>query len=815
MQYVLNKKLNETFTINFIGNPVLLSGDTTLSLKNPESIYGLTKITDISYITDGIINNKQYLKIFLKYKNNNSNIPCDNCWSDPINIKDITTNNPLNLNPNDPFDFEITFYRIDDNNNNPSNIYINSVTINGNYKFNESESIAIIDNNNNQIILKPKDIYKVFSINDYEIIERGNIGNTDIKFRVTQNNGRFYSDWEPLTKENISTFRFNELRFAQIEYLITQINQDSSPTIIYDIVLKGDFQNVSANYLKINRYGLREDCLTNYYNNTSGNTLSCGLGPNNDNNLPSTNTNNSINNYGLKMDYLTQNMSCYIYSTTTNELNLENNSKDNQEGMWNPYETTKITDLANKIANDINSIFAWDIDYHLTDPDENGTDMSLHEYQLYNIVDVKSIKILVPDNKFPDNTITMNKFTLDLMDTFEIHILKDEFKSKFGIERRPGENDILYFCDLNRLYRVKHAQVFREIMNAGIYWKVILEKYEQKANIRNLSIESKDKIEKLTKNTTIDELFGKENKEERDKIANKEQTKPITNETTRHTIYKDVIINDTHLYNGNIDFASYYYDFSKVIGKKAITYRITDKILNVPDNRTFISWFNFNNEFDEDNPITYKKSYQYYHIDNKKNFNLLNNYDELNKLGYRYWYNKNKIIFQINETYFMMDVELKTNIWYGLVIILNQRQEKITMEIYKRPGDYNIKMVNPDTFELATVLSNNTTGYTYLINNGFKPIDNQEIHNIGTTFKLLHTFESSISLFDFDIDQNIEIIGSDIKYTNLRIFNDIIPKEKINNILNQNIIVDENKLILADNANRKLYADNFPKNKWD
>jgi hypothetical protein len=162
-----------------------------------------------------------------------------------------------------------------------------------------------------------------------------------------------------------------------------------------------------------------------------------------------------------------------------------------------------------------------------------------------------------------------------------------------------------------------------------------------------------------------------------------------------------------------------------------------------------------------------------------------------------------------------MDVNLKTNIWYGLVIILNQRQEKISMYIYKRPGEYNIKMVNPDSYELATVLSTNTTGYTYLVNAGFKPIDNQEIHNNSTIFEQVHSFESSISLFDYDHNNDIEIIGSDIKYTNLRIFNDIIPFENINNILNQNIIVDENKLILSDNANRRLYADNFPKNKWD
>ena len=146
---------------------------------------------------------------------------------------------------------------------------------------------------------------------------------------------------------------------------------------------------------------------------------------------------------------------------------------------------------------------------------------------------------------------------------------------------------------MNRLYRVKHAQVFREIMYTGTFWKVILEKYEQKSSIRYLSKESESKIDKLTKNTTMDEMFGKEVTEDTDKVANKNQTKPITNEVTRHTIFKDVVINNESLFNGNIDFSKYHYDFRRAPGKKAVTYQINDNILEKSDNRSFISWFNF------------------------------------------------------------------------------------------------------------------------------------------------------------------------------------------------------------------------------
>jgi hypothetical protein len=836
MDYVLSKKYNETFTINFIGTEKLTysTGETSenrLHLTIDEPITGVNKISGITYRVDGVIDDTQYLKLYFKFKNAGPNdlIPCDACWSNMLPIEMLSG---LTLNPNQPFDFELFVYRVDDpiDNNPPTDIWISNIVISGFYSIDKTDSIIDITNDNNQIILEPADIYKVFSASDFQVISFGNTGNVDIKFRVTYDNGRSYTDWENLTKSNISTHRFNELRFAKMQYLITQIYESDIPTRIYDIILIGDFQNVSANYLKTNRYGLREDCLTSLYNGSGSGTgvdFSCGYPVySTSTSLTSSSSSNSPG-YDLKMNFYTQGLSCYIHTTTTNEINIENQS--NSDEMWNPYETNKITELYNKLANDVSNIFSWKVDYHLTDPDENGTDMVFHEYQLYNIINIKNIRVLVPDNKFPDNTVKMNKFNLDLFDTFEIHILKDEFKNHFGIDNRPAENDIIFFCELNRLYYVKHAQVFREIMNTGIYWRVILGKYEQKANIRNLSEESKIKLDKLTKNTTLDELFGAEESDEQEKIANKEQTKPITHELMRNTIYKDVIIAREKLYNGNIDFAQYYYNFKDVAGKRVIIYKKTDQNLKDSDNRSFIMWFNFNNSFSSSESYynTYdvpsKDSTISYSINAKKNFNFLNNFDESINEGYRIWYHKDKIYYQLNENYYALDVDIKTNIWYGLVINHEQRNNKLDMYLYTRPGGYDIKMINPSSYELATVNYLDTTGITYLTTIGFKPIDNIEIHSISTDFVKLYEksypategAEIGYAYSDsFTHEKEIEIIGSNIKYTNLRIFKDVIPVNSINDILNQSIIIDEHKLILSDNANRRLYTDNQPTKRW-
>jgi hypothetical protein len=270
----------------------------------------------------------------------------------------------------------------------------------------------------------------------------------------------------------------------------------------------------------------------------------------------------------------------------------------------------------------------------------------------------------------------MNAFSLDLFDTFEVHILKDEFKRVFGIDRRPNEKDILFFCVINRLFYIKHAQIFRDIMNAGFYYKIILEKYEQKANIRNVSEESKALLESLTKNTTMDELMGVEVKKEEDKIANLDQQKPFTFDATRYIVDNKVIRVKESIFNGNVDFAKGYYNFKDIIGKTAITYKKTDNNINVSSNRTFITWFNFNNAWNEERPN--KKSWEKYDINQTSNFWILNNFDETTNKGYRIWYHKKNINLQINDKYYsIQNLNLLTNIWYGLIIIMDQRQKSL------------------------------------------------------------------------------------------------------------------------------------------
>jgi hypothetical protein len=63
-------------------------------------------------------------------------------------------------------------------------------------------------------------IYKVFRIDDIEIISGSGIDGAVLKYRFSQDNSRTWSQWEFLTKENISTKRITPTRFFQIEYSV-------------------------------------------------------------------------------------------------------------------------------------------------------------------------------------------------------------------------------------------------------------------------------------------------------------------------------------------------------------------------------------------------------------------------------------------------------------------------------------------------------------------------------------------------------------------------------------------------------------------
>jgi len=692
-----------------------------------------------SYVASGILDSR-YLETQYRVSRNGNN------WTNWLELTPQITNFP----PFDPLDqmyIDIKFIRMGTKQD--GEIRLISFELNGKLLQDTSNENIIIQSGKQGIIKSPF-IFKVFSITDIEIISPNNLTNVDFLYRFSQDNSRNWTNWEPLTKENISTVRINPIRFFQVEYLI--INNSNSQVKIQDINLIGDFQNVTQDYAKTNLYGIR-DCCQSYLLGTSNGVLDA-------------NGNLIANTTGVL-----DGQSC----TTGNILKPLTN--DDKSKLYNPYQQTAAMNLLNRLSNDSIEVFGWRVKYFVTDPDGKGIDYSLHEFQLYNIVCEEEIKVAVENNQFPDNQIVMNQFDLTLFDSFEVHITKESFKTAFGVQRRPSKEDLLYFCDINRMFIVDHAQQFRNFNNAAIYYKVVLKKYNKAANVIAGNTQIEDRIKELTKNTTIDELFGVENRQDKEAIANKPQLQTLSRDPIRleykAEIVKDLIENSTTIVSKqHYDFSNLLYNGFQVATQSvtAVTYKSIDSRIKVSDNIGFFIWFNLNN----------------YVLD--ETYNFLTNYDSVNNLGWKTNLSNDNIVLHINSDTYTFSftgstystTDLYENVWYCYVLNVDQRNRKLNQWIYKRNVDV-------DSEDDAKFLPSTKLEKVYYDSQTFTPVD-FELVGIDT-----------------------KIYASDIKATNIRLFSEIIPVAEHNKILNQYIIADDSKyLVFADNANTKITLPNYP-----
>lgn len=659
-----------------------------------------------------------------------------NAWTEWLPLSEEINNFPP-FDPKDPMYFEVKWERA--GTNTAGVIKLTDYLLTGQIatdKF-DGESPIKMTAAHNLMVIKPPFIFKVFSIDDIEVISEGDISKLDIKYRFSQDYGRTVSNWEPLTKANISSVKISPIRFFQIEYQITYTG--TSNATILDINLIGDFQNVTLDSQKTNVYGIRENC----------NCLKLGLI-----NDPSTATSQDSNLSSANTGIISAS-NCNL-----SEINKPL-SPDDIKLLFKPYQQNQAINFLNKISNDSTELFGHEVVYFLTDPDKKGIDYTFHEYQLFNYVCSDLIKVSVENNNFPDNQITFNQFDLSLFESFEVHIPKDSFKSKFGVEKRPSKEDFLWFCELNRMYQVDHAQQFRNFNNSAVYWKIMLKKYVQKSNIIGVNQTITDKVKELTKNTTIDELFGVENMLDKKDVANKEQFRPLTQDKLRVDINVD--INKELIMNSTTIVSKSNYDLSMTdYESDAIIYRNFRNYFQVSDNFSFFLWFNINNYTVNDT------------------YNFINYYDSSLMKGFKVNLSNDKTTFTLNSATYSMtmvgtngDEAISESVWYAYLVNVDQRQRKISQYIYKRNTDKESDAESLSSTQLLKLYSNTL----------------------------------DITPVEFELESNVKmkITASDMKVTNIRLFNDVIPESEQSKQLNQYIIGEDYKnLIFADNANKRL-----------
>jgi hypothetical protein len=614
-----------------------------------------------------------------------------------------------------------------------------------------SDGTATIDPGNTTII-KPPYVYKVFKITDLEIISSDPSSDYEIEWRFTQDSTRTWSRWEPFTKENVTTKRINPIRFFEVEYKVTNVS--GSTIRINDINLIGDYQNVSLDSQKTNLFGIRE-CCQSFLLANSANSSNAG----------------AVDENGVFI----ANTSGYLDGQTCPDDSVFNPmTAEEKATLFNPYQQTQAVNLLNKLSNDATEVFGHKTQYFVTDPDTKGIDYTLHEYGTFNIVCEGEMKVSVDNNQFPDNQITMNQFDLMMFDSFEVHITKDQFKALFGVQRRPSKEDLVYFCDLNRLFIVDHAQQHRNFNNYAVYYKVVLKKYNKSANVLSDNTTIEDRINQLTKNSTIDELFGVENEEDKKAVANKDQQQPLTKDPIRVELSDVVGINEIIIRelieNSSTVISKQHYDFGMALNlgvelgvSNIVNYKNLSPVIRKGDNIGYFMWFNLNNYIPGENT------------------NLFNYYDRVNSLGWSSNLDGDVITVQLNSDSYEWSLPgtLSEDVWYCYLVNIDQRQRTMEQFIYKRD-------VDDDEEDQAKYLGSTKLRKVYYDSMDIVPVE-YELENVTAN-----------------------IIVSDIKATNIRLFNDVIPEDQHNILLNQYKVGEESKyLIFADNASMRLTLPNY------
>jgi hypothetical protein len=257
----------------------------------------------------------------------------------------------------------------------------------------------------------------------------------------------------------------------------------------------------------------------------------------------------------------------------------------------------------------VNNIFGFEVNYYSVQPQARGRDVSLREYTIFDVVDEKCVKVMVPGNQFPDNKINFDPFGLQFEEPFEIHIDKRYFEQNFGNGSQPRKRDIIYFPLTNRIYEINSMYLFRDFMYSPVYFKIELKKYQPKSNTYFQDPAYKEELEGIS--LTTESLFGEEISAEEKKIAKPQQygtINTLTQDPVRSYIYKDLAIVGYDLNNNWTIVFNHYYDLSSAFNyvpefttevgnhRNAIRYKEFPK-LSSGEELSYTCWFSMKNVY--------------------------------------------------------------------------------------------------------------------------------------------------------------------------------------------------------------------------
>jgi hypothetical protein len=262
---------------------------------------------------------------------------------------------------------------------------------------------------------------------------------------------------------------------------------------------------------------------------------------------------------------------------------------------FRPYQVNPLVVLYKELSFTINQLFGIDVMYARAVPMAIGKDIVLNEWNLYDVDEPKCIKVVVPNNEFPDSKLMFNPMGIDFEMPFEVHITKNYFEELFGVGTAPQKRDIVYMPLENRVYEVDSSYLYKDLMRTEIYWKVSLTKYQPKAN-RKETQNLREEFDVLT--TSYQEEFQEELDLLEIKTTDPQQFDPKIGskdyDPTRQSIADKLVIAQSKVNNYSLLLSESQYDLRSIFTGtgdiEAVKYRANVDLPSSSE-RSFSCWF--------------------------------------------------------------------------------------------------------------------------------------------------------------------------------------------------------------------------------
>ena len=437
----------------------------------------------------------------------------------------------------------------------------------------------------------------------------------------------------------------------------------------------------------------------------------------------------------------------------------------NSSNLFKPYSVDRASKVYKEIVGLVSDIFGHESNYFRTEPDSRTEDVILMEYSLHNVVANDTIKILVPDNEFPEESaLTYDIFGMGLGE-FEVHISAAKFEEVFGFGKKPRSKDFMYIGIINKMYEISSVALADEFNKENSYWKVMLKKYQDRSSVIKGDYDAA--ADSLV--TGIDEVFGLKQKEEQEKVSNPRQFQTITTsyrDGIRTFFNKGVSIVDYDLKNRWSVVSKNYYKLPKPVSGEiplAIEYGVKSECKSGGDFAMSL-WFS-----------------PQFASDSTDDFFLFG--DGVIDGGLQTYISNTQFKIDVNGFNFSYThgIALDKNKWYAVVMNFNNSYLQISLDIYELDPTVNIGTASPN-----------------------RPQDNN--NNLVNKFSVLEEHGSPLIWAE---DSNYRLESNSMFMTNIRVFDKPIEEEEHSNILNQYVVRDNQRALLIDNAIPSLGFQKF------